>query len=511
MNALLIYPTFPKTFWSFERVIRLEGRKTMLPPLGLVTVAALLPQAWSFKLVDCNVRPVTEEEWGWADLVLLSGMIVQKPALLALVAEAKERGKPVAVGGPYASACPEELSVAGADYLVLDEGEVTIPPFVAALARGEPGGLFRAGGERADITTSPIPRFDLLELGAYYSLAVQFSRGCPYACEFCDIIVMHGRRPRTKTPAQLLTELDALYTLGWRRPVFLVDDNFIGNKRRVKALLARLEPWQRARHYPFIFTTEASINLAEEEALMRMMVDSHFKNVFIGFETPDAASLALTGKVQNMRAPMVESAHRITRAGLRIMAGFIIGFDGEAPGAGQRIVEFMRASSIPIGMFSTLQALPHTALWQRLEREGRLTAGDATVNQTSLPNFIPTRPMEAIAEEYVEAFWAIYDPIAYLDRTYHHYAMMGPPRHQARTDRKGWKVYRALALLLLRQGVIGPTRWRFWGYLWRIKRNNPAVLIGYLKACAYYEHFAEYREVVRREIQAQLAVRSDAA
>ncbi len=504
MNVLLLYPRFPKTFWSFERVIRLEGRRTMLPPLGLVTVAALLPQHWSFKLVDCNVREVSETEWAWAELVMISGMIVQKGALLALVEEAKRRGQRVAVGGPYASACPDELVEAGADYLVLDEGEITIPPFVAALTRGEPVGLFRADEAKADVTRSPIPRFDLLQLEAYYSLAVQFSRGCPYNCEFCDIIVMHGRKPRTKRPEQLLAELDALYALGWRRPVFLVDDNFIGNKREVLGLLQALKPWQAARGYPFIFTTEASINLAEEDELMTLMVDSHFKNVFIGFETPDEASLKLTGKVQNVRQPMVESAHTITRAGIRIMAGFIIGFDGEAPGAGQRIVEFMRQSTIPIGMFSTLQALPHTALWHRLEREGRLLAGDAPLNQTSLPNFVPTRPREAIAEEYVQAFWAIYDPHAYLERTYHHYAMMGAPRHKAKSDRKGLKVVKALARLFLRQGVIAPTRFAFWRYLWRIKRDNPAVLIQYIKACAYYEHFAEYREIVRREISAQL-------
>jgi radical SAM superfamily enzyme YgiQ (UPF0313 family) len=260
MRILLIYPQFPKSFWSFEKVLELVNRQVLLPPLGLVTVAGILPQEWEFKLVDRNIRAVTEEEWEWAEVVILSAMIVQKKDLLLQIREAKQRGKRVACGGPYPTSVPYEATEAGADYLILDEGEITLPLFVEAIQRGDTTGIFRAGGEKPDVTITPIARFDLLELDAYDSMSVQFSRGCPFQCEFCDIIVLYGRKPRTKTPTQLLAELDYLYKLGWRRSIFMVDDNFIGNKRNVKLFLKELKVWQAEHQYPFSFNTEASID-----------------------------------------------------------------------------------------------------------------------------------------------------------------------------------------------------------------------------------------------------------
>ena len=296
MNVLLIYPLFPKSFWSFEKTLALLDRKAMLPPLGLVTVAAILPQEWNFKLVDRNIRQITEAEWAWADLVILSAMIVQKEDLLAQITEAKRRGKRVAVGGPYPTALPNEVTDVGADYLILDEGEITLPLFIDAIARGESSGIFRSGGEKPDVSTTPIPRFDLLEFDAYAEMSVQFSRGCPFQCEFCDIIVLYGRKPRTKAPAQLLAELDYLYELGWRRSIFMVDDNFIGNKRNVKLFLKELQPWMVAHQYPFSFATEASVDLAQDQELMDAMVRCNFGSVFLGIETPDEESLAFTQK-----------------------------------------------------------------------------------------------------------------------------------------------------------------------------------------------------------------------
>ena len=254
MRALLIYPVFPQTFWSYDKILELVDRKVLLPPLGMLTVAAILPQEWEFKLVDRNIRDVTEAEWAWADLVIFSAMIVQKQDMLEQIAEAKRRDKLVAVGGPYSTSLPDEPKAAGADFLILDEGEITLPLFVEAIARGETSGTFRTT-EKPDITITPIPRYDLLELDAYDSMSVQFSRGCPFQCEFCDIIVLYGRKPRTKDPAQLLKELDYLYELGWRRSIFMVDDNFIGNKRNVKLLLQELKTWQEAHQYPFDFNT----------------------------------------------------------------------------------------------------------------------------------------------------------------------------------------------------------------------------------------------------------------
>ena len=373
MRALLVYPQFPKTFWSYEKILELVDRQVLLPPLGLITVAAILPQEWEIKVVDINVRPVTDEEWQWADIAIMSAMIVQKKDLATQIKLAKQSGKLVAVGGPYPTSVPHESLAAGADFLILDEGEITLPMFVEAIARGDVSGTFRAAeGEKPDITTTPIPRYELLELDAYDSMSVQFSRGCPFQCEFCDIIVLYGRKPRTKTPAQIIAELDRLYEIGWRRGVFMVDDNFIGNKRNVKLLLQELKVWQQERGYPFKFDTEASVDLAQDKELLELMVDSNFASVFIGIETPDEASLAMTKKFQNTRGSLTDAIDTITRAGLRPMAGFIIGFDGEQTGAGDRIVQFVEAAAIPTTTFVMLQALPNTALWHRLEREGRM-------------------------------------------------------------------------------------------------------------------------------------------
>ncbi|MGF1480146.1 MAG: B12-binding domain-containing radical SAM protein [Cyanophyceae cyanobacterium] len=504
MRTLLLYPLFPKSFWSFEKSLALVGRKALLPPLGLVTVAAILPQTWELKLVDRNIREVTEQEWQWAEMVILSGMIVQKADLLAQVQEAKRRSKRVAVGGPYATALPEEVAAAGADYLVLDEGEMTLPMFVEAVKRGEASGTFRST-EKPDVTTTPVPRYDLLELNAYDNMSVQFSRGCPFQCEFCDIIVLYGRKSRTKTPQQLLQELERLYDLGWRGSVFMVDDNFIGNKRNVKLLLKELKGWMNDKSYPFSFTTEASIDLAKDPELMELMVECNFTAVFLGIETPDEESLSFTKKFQNTRDSLSGSVEAITKVGLRVMAGFIIGFDGEKPGAGDRIVRFVEQTAIPLPMFSMLQALPHTALWHRLEKEGRLLNQEGNINQTTLMNFVPTRPLAEIAREYTEAFWQLYDPARFLDRAYRHFLMMDAPRNPLPQRPLDWITVRAITILFWRQGVMRKTRWKFWGHLYKLSQHNPRICKHYLIVCGLSEHFLEYRQIVCDQINAQLA------
>jgi radical SAM superfamily enzyme YgiQ (UPF0313 family) len=519
MNVLLLYPLFPKSFWSFEKTLELIDRKAMMPPLGLVTVAAILPQDWQYKLVDRNVRSVTEDEWAWADMVILSAMIVQKEDLLVQIREAKSRGKRVAIGGPYPTALPQEVSEA--DYLILDEGEITLPMFVKAVNEGKLEGTFRSDGIRPDVTTTPTPRFDLLELDAYADMAVQFSRGCPFQCEFCDIIVLYGRKPRTKDPKQLLKELDLLYDLGWRRSIFMVDDNFIGNKRNVKLFLQELLPWMVEHNYPFSFATEASVDLANDQELMDAMVQCNFGAVFLGIETPDDASLTLTQKFQNTRESLNGAVDAITRSGLRVMAGFIIGFDGELKGAGERIVKFVEQTSIPTALFSMLQALPDTALWHRLEREGRLgDNGSANINQTTLMNFVPTRPLEDIANEFVDAFWELYDPAKFLDRTYRHYRILGEATYPkkgkgARQRPIDWITIRALLTICWRQGLLRKTRVQFWRNLWNMYKHNPGGISPYLSTCAQIEHFLEYRTIVKREIQAQvvqfLATKAEAA
>jgi radical SAM superfamily enzyme YgiQ (UPF0313 family) len=340
-------------------------------------------------------------------------------------------------------------------------------------------------------------------------MSVQFSSGCPFQCEFCDIIVLYGRKPRTKAPAQLLAELDYLYELGWRRGVFMVDDNFIGNKRNVKLLLKELKVWMAEHQYPFRFDTEASIDLAQDAEMLELMVECGFSAVFLGIETPDEDSLQMTKKFQNTRSSLTEAVETITKAGLRPMAGFIIGFDGEKVGAGDRIVRFAEQAAIPSTTFAMLQALPNTALWHRLKKEGRLrenqNANIANINQTTLMNFVPTRPLEELAREYIEAFCTLYDPIQYLDRTYRCFLMMGLPSWKAPAKMPEWVVVKALLIVIWRQGIKRETRWKFWHHLFSILKRNPGVIGHYISACAHNEHFLEYRQIVRDQIESQLA------
>ncbi|MBE9042593.1 DUF4070 domain-containing protein, partial [Oscillatoriales cyanobacterium LEGE 11467] len=317
------------------------------------------------------------------------------------------------------------------------------------------------------------------------------------------IIVLYGRKPRTKTPEQLIAELERLYELDWRGSIFMVDDNFIGNKRNVKLLLRELKGWMAEKKYPFSFTTEASVDLAQDAELMELMVECNFTVVFLGIETPDEESLALTKKFQNTRDSLGESVDAIVEAGLRVTAGFIMGFDGEKPGAGARVAQFAEKAAIPLSMFSMLQALPNTALWHRLEKEGRMVNEGGNINQTTLMNFVPTRPIEDIAREYIDAFWNLYDPLQYLERTFRHFMKLGIPRNQGES-RPSWESIRALLTILWRQGIVRKTRVKFWINLYKIYRRHPGLISPYITVCAYIEHFYEYRQIVREQITAQL-------
>lgn len=509
LRVLLIYPEFPKTYWSFDQALKLLGSKVLLPPLGLITVAALLPQDWELKLVDCNIRAVEPDEWQWADLMMASSMLVQKRDLRHQISLAKTHHLPVAVGGPFASSTPDAPELSQADYLILDEGEITIPLFLEALKQGETKGRFSANGEKPDVNKSPIPRFNLLELKAYSMMAIQFSRGCPFQCEFCDIIVLYGRKPRTKEPEQVLAELQALLDLGWRHEIFLVDDNFIGNKRNVKALLPKLENWQEQHGHPFGFTTEASVDLADDDALMDAMARSGFKRVFLGIETPDQESLLLTKKNQNTRSPLNDAVERITAHGLQVMAGFIIGFDGEQAGAGQRISAFVQQTGIPLAMIGVLQALPNTALWHRLHKEHRLLDHPDTFDEgviTHLLNFRPSRPIHHLAAEFVQAFADLYDPVPYLERVYHYCCKLAAARRpQLRRWNQSSSLIRGVLILCWRQGVLRETRWLFWKRLAQISFNHGQILDEYLWLLMLNEHFIDYQVVIQDQVKQQLA------
>lgn len=518
MKVLLSYPIFPTSFWSFEKAVQGIGKKAFMPPLSLITVAALMPQEWEFRLKDRNIEPVTEDDWEWADLVMMSGMIAQKEDFMGQIKEAKRRGKTVVVGGPYATSLPNDMLNAGADFLVLDEGEDTIPLFVEAIERGETSGIFRSK-EKPNVALSPVPRFDLLDMDAYFIMAVQYSRGCPFRCEFCDIIILYGRVPRTKTATQVQAELDRLKELGWSGGVFFVDDNFIGNKRTVKPFLKELISWQEANGYPFSFTTEASIDMAHDDELLELMVMSKFSTVFIGIETPDTESLALTLKHQNNRQPMNESLEKIARMGLRIFAGFIIGFDDEKTGAGKRVFDFVTENNLPGVTFSMLQALPGTGLWDRLKKEGRLL-DDANLTQTTLINFVPSRPVEEVATEYMETFWDLYDPKNYLKRTYEHFRMVGTAKvHSDPELRKklankhktdiDWRGLIFLLKIIWKQGMLRSTRFVFWKYLWGMWKHNRGGIGNYLSFSLFIEHFLPYRKTVKKEIEEQLRLRAE--
>lgn len=533
MRVLLLHPEFPDSFWSFRSVLELVGRRALSPPLGLITAAAMLPADWDLRLVDCAVRAPTEEDWRFADMVMITGMIVQKPSIVALITEAGRRGLPVVAGGPYATSVPEDFEEAGADYLVLDEAEITLAPFLADIAAegphrrapGAPARRYTAGGKKPDLTATPVPRFDLLPLGAYDAMAVQYSRGCPFLCEFCDIITLYGRKPRTKSNDQIIAELEALTALGWRGGIFLVDDNFIGNKPNVRKLLPALEAWQAKNGFPFWFDTESSIDLAADQELLQMMVRSNFASVFIGIETPDEESLELTRKHQNNRKPMQESIELISRAGLRVMAGMILGFDNEKPGAGERVVQFIEEAAIATAGISLLQVLPNTGLHTRLEREGRLTGQMAGGGQMDALNFVPTRPSADILREYVEGYRALYDPVRYLERVKRQFLILGidppfdttstlprgkPPARAPRVLLRAFVQYlrmaRAGAIVAWRLGVRrADTRWVFWKNLREIRRANPDRVVTYLSICAHIEHFRPLVESVAHAVAARIA------
>jgi len=503
MKALLLWPVMPNSFWSYQETLDLAGLRSTNPPLGLITVAAMLPQDWEIRFRDRNVCYETEADWDWCDLVILSAMVIQKKDFQDLIRTAIALGKKVAVGGPYPTSYPDVALEAGAHYLILDEGECTIPLFLEAIAQGAQTGTFRSA-EKPDVTQTPIPRFDLLDLNAYLAITVQFSRGCPFQCEFCDIISLYGRKPRTKAPAQMLAEFDALYQLGWRRYVFVVDVNFIGNTRNAKVFLRELIPWMEAHNYPFILLTEASLNLADDDELVDLMVKAGFTMVFMGIETPDTDSLVGVKKLQNTRQSLMNSCHKLTRAGLQLMSGFIIGFDHERPGAGDRIRAFIQDTGIPQAHFSLLQALRNTAMWNRLKAEDRLMEGLATVHQGSIMNFVPTRPIAEITQEYIDAFWQIYEPMPYLKRTFRHFMMMNGWRGQ--TDRPITAAeMRLLWAVCWRQGVIRSTRFRFWWQLLAIAILKTRLLYDYVLALGAGEHFFSYRHLVKAQLEEQLA------
>ncbi len=413
-KILLVYPEIPATYWSFKYALPFVKYKTLMPPLGLITIAALLPEEYEVRLIDMNIQKLTPDDITSADMVFLSAMIVQKESFHQVVALCNEYGTPVVAGGPYPTSSYRQIT--GVSHFILNEGEVTLPQFIEDLEQGRAQQIYQ-DETKPDITRTPPPRFDLLDMGAYESMAVQSSRGCPFNCEFCDIIEMFGRVPRYKTPGQFLNEMNILYDMGHRGSLFIVDDNFIGNKKKARELLEHIRGWQKERDYPFSLFTEASINLAQDEPLIDLMVEAGLDTVFIGIETPITETLALTQKQQNTRADILDSVRTIQNKGIEVMGGFIVGFDSDPENIFDLQIDFIQNAGIPLAMIGTMVALPNTQLYRRLEREGRILGETDGNNTHSMElNFVPRMPRETLMEGYKRVISTIYEPHNYFER-----------------------------------------------------------------------------------------------
>jgi radical SAM superfamily enzyme YgiQ (UPF0313 family) len=456
MNALLVYPEWPDTYWSFKHALPFQGKRSSYPPLGLLTIAALLPNNWGKRLVDMNVRELTDSDLVWAEVVLVSGMLVQKDNLLVILARCRASGIRTVVGGPIASGFGELHRYA--DHVVIGEAEDLIAPLAEDLERGTAKSQYKAS-EMPSLDRSPLPDLSLIKIRHYCSMAIQYSRGCPYSCEFCDIIEIYGRKARTKSVAQVIAELEQLYRRKWRGAVFLVDDNFIGNKKNVKQLLPALAEWNDRHRRPFTFFTEASMNLADDVEILALMKAAGFIRVFLGIETPVEASLKEAHKLQNTQRSLLDSVRRIQQHGIEVMAGFIVGFDSDPDDVFDRQVEFIQESGIPIAMVGLLQALPGTQLYRRLEREGRLVS-DANGNNIDCNlSFIPTMSAQRLLDGYRSILQRIYTPDAYYERVRRFLDLYQPTR-----TRRSLSEYIALCRSVVKQGILGDARLSYWKF-----------------------------------------------
>jgi radical SAM superfamily enzyme YgiQ (UPF0313 family) len=505
-NVLLVYPRFAAdTFWNFAETCELFGAKYPAAPLGLITVAALLPPAWSVRLVDRNVGELTDDQLEWADLVMTGGMLPQQPDTLAIIDLCHLHKKPVAVGGPAVTSTPHIYRKA--DFRVLGEAEGVINDFIAAWEAGTREGLFEAEKFTADVTKSPIPRFDLLNFDHYLHIGVQFSRGCPFTCEFCDIIELYGRVPRAKTNSQMLAELDELYRLGYRGHIDFVDDNLIGNKKAVRTLMPELRAWLERNNYPFEFTTEASLNLADDDAFLKAMSEANFVGVFVGIESPDTDTLVAMRKKQNTRRSLVESIKKIYAAGIFVTAGFIVGFDSEKGPIADGMIELIEDAAIPVCMVGLLYALPNTQLTRRLEKEGRLHAtpdlylpGSADQCTQGL-NFDTLRPRREILLDYKRILEKVYDPAAFAGRVERLTSMLNnsDQKRQTRANDSRHRLSRSDMVHRI-IGNLPEPREIFWPTFKRCVSSNPQSARWIVALTALYLHLGPFSRYVVGQI-----------
>jgi len=489
MKILLVYPRNPDSFWSFKHVLRFVAKRAAFPPLGLLTVAALLPPDWELKLVDTNIELLEDRDIAWADWVMLSGMIVHKDHAREIARRCAALGRPVIAGGPLFTTGHRDFPEI--PHFVLGEAENLIDELVADMRAGEVKKTYRAA-EFPDVTRTPVPRWDLVEVRHYVTMPVQFSRGCPFDCEFCDIVAMYGRVPRTKRPEQVIAELEALQRAGWRDMVFIVDDNFIGNKKRVRELLGALVDWRERTRPSVGFITEASVNLADQEDLLELMVRAGFKKVFVGLETPVTESLEECHKVQNSKRDLAEAVRVIQGAGLEVMGGFIVGFDHDPLDIFHRQFEFIQRSGVVTAMVGLLTALPQTRLYERLAREGRMLADSIGDNTAVVLNFVPRLDRGHLFAGYRELMRSLYAPENYYRRVRTFLATWrprGPGTRLARSD------LRAFLRSLWTLGVSRSGRLAYWRLFWTTLIARPRKFRAAMELAIMGHH---YRTVADR-------------
>jgi radical SAM superfamily enzyme YgiQ (UPF0313 family) len=490
MKILLVYPEYPDTFWSFSYALKFISKKAAYPPLGLITVAALLPPEWSKRLVDMNVQKLKDKDLLWADYVFLSAMSIQRESVRNVLARCSELGVRVVAGGPLFSNDHEEFG--DVDHLVLNEAEITLRLFLNDLKEGLPKHLYTSP-EWADVTTTPIPLWELIDMKQYSSMNIQYSRGCPFDCEFCNITSLYGRIPRTKSGGQLIAELEKIYSLGWREGVFFVDDNFIGNKKKLKDnILPSLIRWMEERKRPFYFSTEASINLADDEELMRMMVQAEFITVFVGIETPNEESLIECAKTQNRNRDLIASVKKIQDFGLEVQAGFIVGFDRDPVTIFDRMTEFIQESGIVTAMVGLLNAPRGTKLYERLVSENRLLKTSSGDNTDLSMNFIPKMGHERLINGYRQIIETIYSPKHYYIRVKSFMKDFRPMQKKVVQMRYSyWKAGLKSVFIL---GLFGKERFYYWRlFFWSLFRR-PKLLPMAITFSIYGFHFRKIFE-----------------
>jgi radical SAM superfamily enzyme YgiQ (UPF0313 family) len=485
MNILLVYPEFPDTFWSFKHALKFVRKRAGAPPLGLLTVAAMLPAEWKKRLVDLNVTSLSQDDLAGADYVFISAMIVQRDSAQALVARCKQAGVKVVAGGPLFTMEHEQFP--SVDHFVLNEAELTLPAFLADLANGCAQKIYTTT-EFPDLVQTPVPLWRLAELRHYETVSIQFSRGCPFSCDFCNVTALLGHRPRTKTAAQLTAELDSLYALGWRRGVFFVDDNFIGNKKQLKSeVLPALIEWRKNKT-GMPFSTEVSINLADDADLVRLMSQAGFDKVFVGIETPNEDSLAECSKTQNKGRDLVKSVKHLQRSGFQVQGGFIVGFDSDTSSIFQQQIDFIQRSGIVTAMVGLLQAPPGTRLHERLLLEGRLLKRMSGDNVDGSTNIIPKMGLEALREGYRQILDEIYAPQFYYERVVTFLREYQPAKIRGRLE---LQYILALGRSIYQLGIRGVERAHYWRlFFWTLFRR-PRLFPLAITLAIYGYHFRQ--------------------